>query len=195
MRRDTISVIPLKSSFISFEKDVETILKALFIQSPTHSEGLKRLLVLNTKDCLDNTSSKVYKDILEKTSLATLIKDGYIRLNPKMRMPEHEEVKAYIIISADNFTPTTNPQYRDCTLTFDIICHIDYWDIGNYRQRPIKIAGYLDSLLNNAKLSGIGELEFLGMNELILNEDLAGYTLMYRATHGNDDRLPPKDLD
>ena len=195
MRRDVISTIPLKSSFLSFEKDVETILKALFVQSQPHSDGLKRLLVLNTKDCLDNTTSQVYKNILDNTTLATLIEDGYIRLNPKMRMPEHEEVKSYIIISVDNFTPTTNPQYRDCTLTFDIICHIDYWDIGNYRQRPIKIAGYLDGLLNNAKLSGIGELQFLGMNELILSEDLAGYTLMYRATHGNDDRLPPQDLD
>lgn len=194
MRRDIISTVPLKSSFLSFEKDVETILKALFVQSQPHSEGLKRLLVLNTKDCLDNTTSQVYKDILDNTTLATLIQDGYIRLNPKIRMPEHEEVKAYIIISTDNFTPTTNPQYRDCTLTFDIICHIDYWDIGNYRQRPIKIAGYLDGLLNNAKLSGIGELQFLGMNELVLNEDLAGYSLMYRATHGNDDRLPPQDL-
>lgn len=195
MKRDTISTRPLKSSFLSFEKDVETILKALFIQSYPHSDGLKRLLVLSTKDCLDNTTSQVYKDKLEEMSLAKLIQDGYIKLNPKIRMPEHEEVKAYIIMSVDNFTPTSNPYYRDCTLIFDIICHIDYWDIGNYRQRPIKIAGYIDGLLNNAKLSGIGELEFLGCNELVLNEDLAGYTLMYRAVHGNDDRLPPQELD
>ena len=33
----------------------------------------------------------------------------------------------------------------------------------------------------------------MGCNELILNEDLAGYTLTYRAIHGNDDRLEPKD--
>ena len=195
MKRDVISTVPLKSSFLSFEKDVETILKALFVQSFPHSDGLKRLLVLNTKDCLDNTTSQVYEDKLKEMTLAKLIKEGYIKLNPKIRMPEHEEVKSYIIISVDNFTPTSNPIYRDCTLTFDIICHLDYWDIGDYRQRPIKIAGYIDGLLNNAKLSGIGRLEFLGMNELILNEDLAGYTLMYRATHGNDDRLPPQEIE
>lgn len=195
MKRDLRSTKPLKSSFLSFEKDVETILKALFVQSQPHSDSLKRLLVINTKDCLDNTESQVYKDVLEEMTLAKLIKNGYIKLNPKIRMPEHEEIKSYIIISADNFTPTSNPQYRDCTLTFDVICHIDYWDIGDYRQRPIKIVGYLDGLLNNAKLSGIGELEFVGCNELILNEDLAGYSLMYRATHGNDDRLPPKEID
>ena len=196
MKRDTRSTYPLKSSFLSFEKDVETILKALFIESYPHSDALKRLLVLETKDCLDNTTSEVYKKKLEETNLVTLIRDGYVKLSPKIRLPEHEEIKSYIIISCDNFTPNNeNPFYRDCTITFDVICHLDYWDIGDYRLRPIKIIGYLDGLLNNARLSGIGKLEFLGCNELILNEDLAGYTLMYRAVHGNDDRLPPRDLD
>ena len=194
MKRDTRSTIPLNSSFLSFEKDLETILRALFVESYPHSDGLKRLLVLNTKDCLDNHESEVYKKKIEEMTLANLIKEGYIKLNPKIRMPEHEEVKSYIIISCDNFTSNkTNSYYRDCTLTFDVICHLDYWDIGDYRLRPIKIVGFLDGLLNNAKLSGIGELNFLGCNELILNEDLAGYSLSYRAIHGNDDRLPPKD--
>lgn len=192
MKRDTRSTIPLQSSFLSFEKDLETILKALFVQSYPHSEMLKRLLVINTKDCLDNTTSETYKKVLAEMSLSKLVELGYIKLNPKIRMPEHEEVKAYIIISADDFTPNdTNAYYRDCILTFDIICHLDQWNIGNYRLRPLKIAGYIDALLNNAKLSGIGTLNFVGCNELILNEDLAGYSLSYRAVHGNDDRLPP----
>ena len=196
MRRDTRSTIPLESSFLSFEKDVETILRALFVQSQPHSDKLKRLLVLNTKDCLDNESSQVYNNKIKEMTLAKLIEEGYIRLNPKIRMPEHEELKSYILISCDNFTPNQeNSYYRDCTLTFDVICHIDCWDIGDYRVRPIKIVGYLDGLLNNAKLSGIGTLNFLGCSEIILNEDLAGYSLTYRAIHGNDDRLPPVEED
>lgn len=196
MIRNVINTVPLESSFLSFEKDVETILKALFVQSQPHSENLKRLLVLGVKDCLDNTTSEVYQKKLDEMTLAKMIQDGYIKLAPKIRMPEHEEIKSYIIISCDNFTPNaTNPYYRDCTITFDVICHLDYWDIGDYRLRPIKIVGYLDGLLNNAKLSGIGELNFLGCNELILNEDLAGYSLSYRAIHGNDDRLPQKEVE
>ena len=192
MKRDTRSTYPLKSSFLSFEKDLETILKAIFVESYPHSEQLKRLLVINNKDCLDNTESEVYKKVLENTNLHTLIEHGYIKLEPKIRMPEHEEVKSYIIISADNFTPNReNDYYRDHTISFDIICHIDQWNLGNYRLRPLKIAGYIDGLLNNAKLSGIGTLNFVGCNELILNEDLAGYTLTYRAINGNDDRLEP----
>ena len=194
MKRDTRSTYPLKSSFLSFEKDLETILRAIFVESYPHSEQLKKLLVINNKDCLDNTESKVYKEVLERTNLHTLVRDGYIKLAPKIRMPEHEEVKSYIIISVDNFTPNQgNDYYRDCTISFDVICHLDQWDLGNYRIRPLKIVGYLDGLLNNAKLSGIGTLDFVGCNELILNEDLAGYTLTYRAIHGNDDRLEPKE--
>lgn len=194
MRRDTISYKPLKSSFLSFEKDIEIILRALFVESYPHSEGLKRLLVLNTRDCLDNQESAVYKEKIKEMTLAKLIQKGYIKLNPKLRMPEHEEVKSYIIISCDNFTTNTeNPYYRDCTITFDVICNLDYWDLGDYRLRPLKIIGYLDSLLDEAKLTGIGTLNFLSCNELVLSENLAGYTLSYRAIHGNDDRIPPEE--
>ena len=127
-------------------------------------------------------------------NLSDLRKEQYIRLEPKIKFLEHEEVKSYILISFDNFTPNeTNPEYRDCTVSFDVICHTDYWDIGNYQLRPIKIVGYIDGILNNAKLSGIGTFNFAGCNELILDENLSGYTLMYRAIHDvdGDDKIPP----
>lgn len=196
MRRDTRPTMMnnCDSSFLSCEKDIETILRKLFIESYPYSNYLKKLLVVNTKDCLDNEESETIKEAVAAATLPMLKENGYVRLTPKIRMPEHEEVKTYMIISMDNFTPNaTNPFYRDCTITFDIICHIDYWDIGNYRLRPLKIAGYIDGLLNNHKLSGIGTLQFLGCNQLILNEDLGGYTLMYRAVHGNDDKLTPEE--
>jgi hypothetical protein len=37
-------------------------------------------------------------------SIAKLREEGYIKLEPKLRFPEHEEVKSYILISYDNFT-------------------------------------------------------------------------------------------
>ena len=167
------------------------MIQLLIIESNPYSEILKRLLVINTKDCLDNADSPTIKEKLKNMSLAKLRQEGYIKLEPKITMPEHEEVKAYIIMSCDNFTPNdTNTYYRDCTVSFDIICNLDYWDLGNYRIRPLKIAGYIDGILNEAKLSGIGTFNFLGCSELVLNEDLAGYTLIYRAVHGNDDKLP-----
>ena len=190
MKRD-IYTNKFNSSFLSFEKDIETILRKLFIESNPYSEILKRLLVINTKDCLDNLESPAIKEKLGQMSLAKLRQEGYIKLEPKIAMPEHEEVKSYIIVSCDNFSPNNdNPYYRDCTVNFTIVCHLYYWDLGNYRIRPLKIAGYIDGILNEANLSGIGTFNFVGCDEVVYNEDLAGYTLIYRAVHGNDDKIP-----
>lgn len=193
MRVDAIP-FKLESSFLSCEKDTEIILRRLFIDSRPYNKELIRLLTINTKDCLDNLNSPVYNAQIEKMTLPQLIKDGYIKLNPKFKIPESEEVKSYIVLSFDNFTPNaTNPLFRDCTIHFDVLSHTDYWDIGNYRQRPLKIAGYIDAIMNHSKITGIGTVDFLTATELILDENLTGYTLTYRAVHWTDDIIPPKD--
>lgn len=146
------------------------------------------------KDCLTNLTDENYKKAVNEMSLGRLIEEGYIKLAPKIYMPEHETVKAYIIITFDNFSPNANnPQFRDCTINFDILCHTDYWGLDNYQVRPLKIAGYIDGILNNTKLTGIGTLNFIGCNELVLDEVLSGYTLSYRAIHGSDDRIEAED--
>lgn len=189
-----LAMKPFQSSFLSCEKDAEIILRKLFIESRPYSDDLKRLLVINTKDCLDDKTNPIYLEKLQKITLPNLIEKGYIKLSPKLNFGEFEEVKSYILISFDNFIPNAkNPQFRDCTVTFDIVCHIDNWDLGNYRERPIKIVGFIDGILDNSKLTGIGTFQMMGCNQLILNEDLAGYTLMYKAIHGSDDELPESD--
>ena len=188
MKRDTIMTQPLKSSFLSCEKDAETIIKKLFVTSKPYSDELKRLLVINTKDCLDN-SNENYRKIVENTSVKELMEENYITLVPKIKLKEHEEVKSYIILTFDNFLPTSNPEYRDCTIFFHIVCHTDCWNLDNYQMRPFKIAGIIDGLLNESRLSGIGTLQFLGFNKLNLTDDLSGYTLMFTATQGKDDTI------
>ena len=186
MKRDVILTKPLTSSFLSCEKDAELILKKLLVSSRPYSDVLKKLLMIQNKDCLDNP---VYNEKIKDVSVAQLRERGYILLEPRIKMNEHEEVKAYIVISFDNFVPSSNPEFRDCTVNFDIICHTDYWDVGNYRMRPLKIAGYIDGLLNKTRLSGIGTFQFLGCNELILSPEWAGYTLSFWAVHGSDDQI------
>lgn len=183
----------LESSFLSCEKDTETILRRLFIESQPHNQTLKRLLVINTKDCLTNLDEPIYKKKLAEMNLPKLVQEGYVKLAPKIRIPEHEEVKVYLILTYDNFVPTSNPKFRDCTIHFDIICHTDYWQMDNYQIRPLKIAGFIDGILNNAKLSGIGTLQFMGCKELVLDEVLSGYCLTYLATHGSDDLIEPEE--
>lgn len=192
MKRDlALRPVDFTSSFLSCQKDLEEILKRLFVTSQPYSDELKRLLVINTKDCLDNKTSTVYQNAIKDMSLAKLRQQGYIKFEPKIKMPEHEQVKSYLLISFDNFRPNMrNPEFRDCNVNIDILCHTDYWDLGNFRIRPLKIAGYIDGILNKARLSGIGTFQFAGCNELILDETLSGYTMVYSAIHGTDDVLP-----
>lgn len=188
MRKDLIKT-DLQSSFLSCENDTERILKKLLVESRPYSDDLKRLLVINTKDCLDNKDNEKYNKKIKEMSIGKLFEEGYIRTTPKIMLGENEEVKTYIIITFDNFIPTDNPKFRDCTVHFDIICHTDCWDIGNYRLRPLKIAGFIDGILNNCKLTGIGTLQFSACSEMILNDTLSGYSLIYTATHGSDDKI------
>ncbi len=93
------------------------------------------------------------------------------------------------------FTPNTNNiHYRDHVIEIDILCHFDCWDLGNFRQRPVKIAGYIDGILNNAKLTGIGHLEFSSCNMIVASENYSGYCLTYRVVTGDDDTIEPEDL-
>lgn len=192
MRKDlALRPVDFTSSFLSCEKDLEAILRKLFVESQPYSNELKKLLVINTKDCLDNKTSQVYQDAIKDMSLAKLREKGYIKFEPKIMMPQHEQIKSYLIITFDNFSPNrTNPQFRDCNVHIDVLCHTDYWDLGNFRLRPLKICGYIDGILNNIRLSGIGTFQFMGCNELVLDETLSGYTLTYAAIHGTDDVLP-----
>ena len=182
-----------KSSFLSCEKDTEKIIKKLFVESRPYSDMLKRLLIINTPDCLDDITNPKYIEKIKYTSIQDLHEQGYLRFGPKIAMGENQEVRSYVRISFDHFTPSKNPHFRDCMVEIDILCHPDYWDLGNFRQRPLKIAGYIDGILNNTKLSGIGTLQFLGCNELLLDQELAGYCLMYSAVHGSDDYIEDEE--
>ena len=171
-----------KSSFLSIEKDLD-ILVNLFLKN----ERLKKLLYYTTSDALDK------KDIGEEASVELF--GNNIKIVPKLTIDN--SVLNYIIISFDNFTPNAeNPEFRDNIISFDIICHFDQWQLKGLQLRPYRIAAEIDTLLNGQRLTGIGKLDFLGANQLILNDEYAGISLMYQAIHGEEDKknaLNPKD--
>lgn len=43
-------------------------------------------------------------------------------------------------------------------------------------------------MFNNQHLTGIGELHFIGANQILLNPEFAGLSLMYQAVHGGEDK-------
>ena len=172
-----------KSSFISIEKDMGTIIDMML-----KNKRLKKLLYYNVENCL-------FQENLTEDQSLELIEDGYIRMVPKLYVDK--DILNYIIISFDNFTPNmTNPEFRDNIISFDIICHFNQWQMPNFQLRPYKIAAEIDTLFNNRHLSGIGELQFLGANQILINDEFGGISLMYSAVHGEDDKInSPNELD
>ena len=172
-----------KSSFISIEKDMGTIVDMML-----KNNRLKKLLYYNVENCL-------FQENLTEDQSLELIEDGYIRMAPKLYVDK--DILNYTIISFDNFTPNmTNPEFRDNIISFDIICHFNQWQMPNFQLRPYKIAAEIDTLFNNRHLSGIGELQFLGANQILINDEFGGISLMYSAVHGEDDEInSPNELD
>lgn len=194
MKRDVLAK-PLNSSFLSCERDTETILRKLFIDSRQHSKTLKRLLVITNKDCLVDESNPEYKKV-DDMSLKQLIDNGYIVLSPVEKNEEYEKLKAAIVLSFNDFIPNgTNPEFRDCSVCIDVICNTECWSLTDYQQRPFKILGYIDGILNNTKLSGIGELHFLGCSGPVIDENIGMFSMVYRAVHGSDDIIPDEEYD
>ena len=163
-----------KSSFLSIEKDLEIIVNHL-----CKNERLKRLLYYTTPDAID-------KPNLDDEQMIQLFKKN-IKLIPKLYVDG--SVLNYIIINFDNFIPNdTNPEFRDNIIEFDIICHFDQWHLKDYQLRPYRIAAEIDSMIDKTHLTGIGKLEFLGANQIILTDEYAGLCLMYTAIHGEEDK-------
>ena len=163
-----------KSSFLSMEKDLEIIVNHI-----CSNERLKRLLYYTTRDALDkpNLTGEQSDELFTRN----------IKITPKLYI-DHS-VLNYIIINFDNFTPNAhNPEFRDNVIEFDIICHFDQWQLKDFQLRPYRIAAELDSMLDNTKLTGIGELEFIGAQQIVLTDEYAGICLMYSAIHGEEDK-------
>ena len=161
-----------KSSFLSMEKDTGIIINEIL-----KNNRLKKLLYYTTSDAMEKPN------LTEDQSLSLL--GTNIKIVPKLYVDG--SVLNYILINFDNFTPSENPEFRDNTIQFDIICHFDQWNLRDYALRPYKIAGEIDSMFNLKKLTGIGYLEFVGATQIVLTDEFAGLCLMYRTVHGGED--------
>ena len=139
------------------------------------------------KDCLQGAN-------LTQEQIYSMI-NNQIKIVPMLQVTT--ECPIYVLIIMDNFKPNaTNPEFRDNIIEFDIICHFDQWHMKDFALRPYKIAAELDTMFDEQRLTGIGKLEFLGANQMILTDEYAGLCVMYKAIHGEEDKkgtLNPKD--
>lgn len=184
--------MPPKSSFLSVEKDLGIITSEL-----VKSNRLTKLLHYESPDALNRDpvpsvfihGGEYVDEKTGKTKIAKPMLGGQIKFVPKLVVDPR--FKSYIVIQFDNFTPNaSNPEFRNNIIEFDIVCHFDQWPLssGSFQLRPYRIAAELDTLFNGKHLTGIGDLEFLGANQIVLTDEFAGLALYYAAIHGEEDK-------
>ena len=164
-----------ESAFLAQEKDAQIIVNRM-----AANQRLRKLLYYTTSDALrrPEVNDKAFVEMFGKN----------IRIIPKLYIDK--DVLNYIVITFDNFTPNDeNPQFRDNTIEFDIICHYSQWQLDDsFKLRLYRIAAELDSMLDKKHLTGIGQLNFLGAQQILLTDEFAGLCLLYSTIHGGEDK-------
>lgn len=164
-----------ESAFLAQEKDMKIIVDRM-----AANQRLRKLLYYTTPDALKRP------EVSDQNFVKMFGKN--IRNLPKLYIDK--DVLNYIVISFDNFTPNgDNPEFRDNTIEFDIICHYDQWQLADsFQLRPYRIAAELDSMLDKKHLTGIGQINFIGAQQIILTDEFAGLCLLYDTIHGGEDK-------
>lgn len=169
------------SSFLSVEKDLDIIISKI-----CKNQRLLKLLYYNVPNALAQPA-------LSDDQLEEVIKNN-IKLVPKTYV--EDEYRNYLIIKFDNFLTGLNPEFRNNTIEFDILCNYENWQLDGYALRPIKIMAEIDSMFNGARLTGAGLTEFGGATDIIATDQMAGYCIFFNVIHGGEDKkraLNPSD--
>lgn len=161
-----------KSSFLAVEKDL-----SLIVDRMMKNERLKKLIYYSVPNALEQPS------VPQEEAIKML--NSQIKIVPKVYIDKPEF--CYVLISCSSFIENfTNPEFRNNTIVFTILCHFDQWNLGNFKLRPYAIAAELDSMFNNKHLTGIGEIKFVQANEINENDEFGGFEIIYQTIHAYD---------
>jgi hypothetical protein len=102
------------------------------------------------------------------------------------KFPEDGIEHSFVLAVFDNFTINPqNPDFKLARIRFDVVCPYTEWVINENSLRPYLIMEEIDIMFNQAKLSGIGNLQFTHSTPLVLSPQLAGYSMYYQINEFN----------
>ena len=86
------------------------------------------------------------------------------------KFPENGVESSFVVAVFDNFTINpNNPDFKLTRIRFDVVCPYTEWVINENTLRPYLIMEEIDTMFNQAKLSGIGTLQFTHSTPLVLS--------------------------
>ena len=141
-----------------------------------NNQKICRLLKYQVRDPFsDNYEDVDGVDLLNRQILAV----------PKVFDASTEKM-SYIVAVFDNFVVNQfNPEFKISTVRFDVACPYDEWVLDENSLRPYLIMQEIHNMFNQAKLSGIGNLQFHRADMLTLSPQIGGFSMEYKINEFN----------
>ncbi len=141
------------------------------------NQRLCRLLKYQVRDPFDENKYEPVDgvDLLNKQILIV----------PKI-WDESTEKTSYVVALFSNFTTNIiNPEFKLSTIRFDVACPYDEWVLNEHSLRPYLIMQEIDDMFNGAKMAGIGTLQFVRAEAIVLTSQIGGYSMLYQINEFN----------
>ena len=129
------------------------------------------------------------RDPFNKTKYADV--DGVDLMNKQILIipkiyDDSTEKMSYVTAIFTNFvTNALNPDFKITSIRFDIACPYDEWVLDENSLRPYLIMQEIDTMFNQAKMSGIGTLQFMRADALTLTPQMGGFSMLYSINEFN----------
>ena len=108
-----------------------------------------------------------------------------ILIMPKIFDDSTEKMSYVTAIFTDFVVNALNPDFKLTTIRFDIACPYDEWVLDDQSLRPYLIMQEIDTMFNQAKMAGIGTLQFVRADALTLSPWIGGFSMLYRINEFN----------
>ena len=128
----------------------------------------------------DPFNTEKYKDV-----------DGVELLNKQIMIipkifDDSTEKTSYVVAMFSGFNVNAiNPDFKLSTVRFDVACPYDEWVLDEKSLRPYLMMQEIDDMFNQAQMAGIGTLQFVRADSLVLTPQIGGYSMLYRINEFN----------
>ncbi len=136
------------------------------------NQNLCRLLKYQVRDPFDKEK---YPDV-DGVSLL----NKQIMIVPKI-FDDSTEKTSYVVAIFSGFTVNQlNVDYKLSTVRFDVACPYDEWVLNEQSLRPYLMMQEIDNMFNGAQMAGIGTLQFVRADSIVLTPQIGGYSMLYQ---------------
>lgn len=108
-----------------------------------------------------------------------------VAIVPKLYEKDNLEYSYIVVLFNKYIVNPNNSDFKISEIRFEVICPFNEWILDEQNLRPYLLMQELDNMFNQAKLSGIGNLQFVRSDPLVLSPHLSGYTLIYQINDFN----------